>query len=35
VPGPEVGGRPLSGFAGRWMAGDGLVITAIALAAED
>lgn len=31
VPGPAVGGRPLHGFAGRWLVEDGLVLTAIAL----
>jgi 4'-phosphopantetheinyl transferase EntD len=31
VPGPVVGGQAIDGFAGRWMAGDGLVLTAIAL----
>ena len=31
VPGPDVGGGALAGFAGRWMARDGLVVTAIAL----
>ncbi|GAA5194709.1 4'-phosphopantetheinyl transferase superfamily protein [Rugosimonospora acidiphila] len=31
VPGPVVGGRRLGGFVGRWMARDGLLITAIAL----
>ena len=30
VPGPDVGGRPLTRFSGRWLARDGLVITAIA-----
>lgn len=32
VPGPPVDGRPLSELTGRWLAGDGLVATAIALA---
>lgn len=32
VPGPDVDGRELTGFAGRWAAGGGLVLTAIALA---
>lgn len=32
VPGPVLGGRELTGFAGRWTVGDGLVLTAIALA---
>jgi 4'-phosphopantetheinyl transferase EntD len=31
VPGPLVGDRELTGFAGRWLVADGLVITAIAL----
>ncbi len=29
VPGPEVDGRPLAGFTGRWLARDGLILTAI------
>jgi 4'-phosphopantetheinyl transferase EntD len=29
VPGPEIGGRPLAGFSGRWLARDGLVLTAV------
>jgi 4'-phosphopantetheinyl transferase EntD len=33
VPGPTVGGRTLTGFAGRWLARDGLVLTAIAVPA--
>jgi len=33
VPGPAVGGAPLAGFDGRWLARDGLLLTAIALAA--
>jgi 4'-phosphopantetheinyl transferase EntD len=33
VPGPEVGGRPLSTLAGRWLVRDGLVVTAIAVPA--
>jgi 4'-phosphopantetheinyl transferase EntD len=33
VPGPQVGVYELSGFAGRWLARDGLVLTAIALTA--
>ncbi|PRH77958.1 phosphopantetheinyl transferase [Streptomyces solincola] len=32
VPGPDFLGRPLAGFSGRWAAGDGLVLTAIAVA---
>lgn len=31
VPGPTVGGRPLTGFTGRWLVADGLVITAVTL----
>ncbi|MEU6059961.1 4'-phosphopantetheinyl transferase superfamily protein [Streptomyces sp. NPDC047097] len=31
VPGPELLGRPLTGFSGRWMAKGGLVLTAIAV----
>ncbi|MEU5427485.1 4'-phosphopantetheinyl transferase superfamily protein [Streptomyces olivoreticuli] len=31
VPGPVVGGRRLDGFTGRWLADEGLVVTAIAL----
>ncbi|NYI06933.1 4'-phosphopantetheinyl transferase family protein [Allostreptomyces psammosilenae] len=33
VPGPVVDGRRLPGFEGRWMARDGLVLTAIAVPA--
>jgi enterobactin synthetase component D / holo-[acyl-carrier protein] synthase len=33
VPGPAVGGRTLTGFAGRWMIARGLVITTIAVPA--
>jgi hypothetical protein len=33
IPGPTVCGSPLTGFAGRWLACDGLVLTAIVLAA--
>jgi len=33
VPGPLVGGRPLTGFSGRWMVRNGLVATAIAMPA--
>jgi 4'-phosphopantetheinyl transferase EntD len=29
VPGPLAGGQPLTGFSGRWAAGQGLVLTAI------
>ena len=31
VPGPVVAGQSIDGFAGRWLAGGGLVLTAIAL----
>lgn len=31
VAGPTVAGRPLTGFAGRWMVANGLLLTAIAL----
>lgn len=31
VSGPQLGGRPLAGFSGRWIIRDGLVLTAIAL----
>jgi len=31
VPGPPVDGRPLAALSGRWLAGDGLVASAIAL----
>jgi 4'-phosphopantetheinyl transferase EntD len=33
VPGPLLAGRPLGSFAGRWLTGDGLVLTAVALLA--
>ncbi|MFC4147961.1 4'-phosphopantetheinyl transferase [Micromonospora mangrovi] len=33
VPGPTVGGRELTGFTGRWLARDGLLLTAVALPA--
>ncbi len=29
VSGPSLGGRPLTGFSGRWMVGEGIVMTAI------
>jgi 4'-phosphopantetheinyl transferase EntD len=29
VPAPDVGGSPLAGFTGRWLARDGLLLTAI------
>lgn len=31
IPGPTIGGRVLTGFSGRWLAEDGLLLTAIAL----
>jgi 4'-phosphopantetheinyl transferase EntD len=31
VPGPDVAGQPLTGFTGRWLVRDGLVLTAIAV----
>jgi len=34
VPGPTVGGHKLAGFAGRWLAADGLLLSAIALPAR-
>ncbi len=33
VPGPALGGRQLTGFSGRWLARDGLVLAAIAVPA--
>jgi 4'-phosphopantetheinyl transferase EntD len=33
VPAPEVAGFPLAGFSGRWLARDGLILTAIAIRA--
>lgn len=33
VPGPVVGASPIKGFEGRWLVRDGLIVTAIALAA--
>jgi 4'-phosphopantetheinyl transferase EntD len=33
-PGPVLGGRPLTGFSGRWLARDGLLLTAIAVPAS-
>jgi 4'-phosphopantetheinyl transferase EntD len=32
-PGPVLGGRPLTGFTGRWLARDGLLLAAIAVPA--
>ena len=34
VPGPTVGGAELSGFSGRWLAGEGLVLAAIAMSRD-
>ncbi len=34
VPGPTVGGRMLDGFAGHWIASEGLLLSAIALPAR-
>ena len=34
VPGPTVGGRKLDGFTGRWLAADGLLLSAIAVPAS-
>jgi 4'-phosphopantetheinyl transferase EntD len=34
VPGPQLEGRALTGFSGRWLIRDGLVLTAIALPAR-
>lgn len=34
VPGPPIHGRELTGFSGRWLVRDGLVLAAIALSAE-
>jgi 4'-phosphopantetheinyl transferase EntD len=33
VAAPEVGGLPLAGFTGRWLACDGLILTAITVPA--
>ncbi len=30
VPGPVLGGRELTGFSGRWLVREGLILTAIA-----
>jgi enterobactin synthetase component D / holo-[acyl-carrier protein] synthase len=35
VPGPAVGDRELTGFSGRWLARDGLLLTAIAVPSGD
>lgn len=35
VPGPQVNGVSIAGFTGRWLARDGLVLTAIAVLPED
>jgi 4'-phosphopantetheinyl transferase EntD len=34
VPGPRVAGRDLTGFAGRWLVEDGLLVTATAVPAD-
>lgn len=34
VPGPTLGGRKLDGFSGRWLATDGLLLSATALSAH-
>ena len=34
VPGPTLGGRKLDGFSGRWLAADGLLLSAIAMPAR-
>jgi 4'-phosphopantetheinyl transferase EntD len=34
VPAPTVGGSPLAGFDGRWLVGDGLILTAIIALAQ-
>jgi 4'-phosphopantetheinyl transferase EntD len=34
VPGPTLGGRKLDGFSGRWLAADGLLLSAIAAPAS-
>jgi 4'-phosphopantetheinyl transferase EntD len=31
IPGPDVDGEPLTGFRGRWLVRDGLVVTAVTL----
>ena len=33
VPGPDLGGTPLTGFSGRWLIRDGLILAAIAIPA--
>ncbi|WP_406673162.1 4'-phosphopantetheinyl transferase superfamily protein [Nonomuraea sp. N2-4H] len=35
VPGPQLGGRTLQDFSGRWLAADGLILTAIVLPWDD
>ena len=35
VAGPEIGGAPLTGFTGRWLACDGVVLTAITVPAAN
>ena len=34
VPGPDIGGTPLTRFTGQWLAGNGLIVTAIAVPAQ-
>jgi 4'-phosphopantetheinyl transferase EntD len=34
IPGPTLGDRPLMGFTGRWLLDDGVLLAAIALAAQ-
>jgi 4'-phosphopantetheinyl transferase EntD len=34
VPGPVVNGKPLTGFTGRWLVSQGLIVTAIVIANE-
>lgn len=34
VPGPRVGARELTGFTGRWLVRDGLILTALAVPAQ-
>ena len=34
VPGPLVGGRPLTTYHGRWAVGHGVVVTAVTVPAE-
>jgi 4'-phosphopantetheinyl transferase EntD len=34
VPGPAVNGTPMDSFSGRWLARDGLIVTAIVIGAR-